>query len=160
MEIIKIKKSETADTRTCDVAKVSEQQLLESTLSHISDVKKGMLLFLKMITTAALNHDRTKLDEECKKIHPQFFKDFKNNFQTTDWYKMHQEEERHHISNKEYIQEDVNLIDILEQITDGVMAGLARSGKYRMEPISKDLLMLAYKNTINLLLENVEVIES
>lgn len=49
------------------------------------------------------------------------------------------------------------LIDILDQIVDGVMAGLARSGTYRQEPISEDLLMKAYRNTVDLLVSHVEV---
>ena len=43
--MIKIQKSSTADTRTCDVSKVTKDQLLESSLQHIEDVKKGMQSF-------------------------------------------------------------------------------------------------------------------
>ena len=37
------------------------------------------------------------------------------------------------------------------------MAGLARSGKYRDESISNELLQKAYKNTVRKLMENIEV---
>ena len=83
--------------------------------------------------------------------------DFKTGVKTTDWWKVHQKVERHHLKDKKHIQKNVNLLDILEMIVDGVMAGLARSGEYREESIPPDLLQKAYKNTIKLLLNNVEV---
>jgi len=43
--MIRIKKSSTADTRTCDYAKVDEQTLLDSTLQHRKDVTKGLTFF-------------------------------------------------------------------------------------------------------------------
>lgn len=45
----------------------------------------------------------------------------------------------------------------LDMITDGVMAGLARSGEYRKEEIPNWLLKKAFDNTIELLLNNVEI---
>jgi len=150
--MIKIKKSETADTRTCDWSKVTKEQLLNSSNQHISDVREGMNFFIEQIYTAASQHDRTKISHM-----DMFFNDFKTGFKTTDWYEMHQEAERHHLKESEYVPDDVNLIDILEMITDGVMAGLARSGEYRKEEIPDTLLRKAFDNTINLLLKNVGV---
>lgn len=49
------------------------------------------------------------------------------------------------------------MIDILEMITDRVMAGLARSGEYRKQEVSDELLRKAFDNTIELLLKNVTV---
>ena len=37
------------------------------------------------------------------------------------------------------------------------MAGMARSGEYRYEPLSDELLQKAYRNTAKLLLDNVEI---
>ena len=37
------------------------------------------------------------------------------------------------------------------------MAGMARTGKYRQEPISPELLARAYSNTVKRLLAAVEV---
>jgi len=150
-EII-IKKSETADTRTCDWSKVSKSQLLRSSKMHISDVRKGLRFFNKLLSEASKKHDYTKI-----KNNDQFHRDFRNGFKTIIWWKMHQKEERHHFNNQKYIQKDINLIDVLEQITDGVMAGMARSGKYRDEIPSGKLLLKAYKNTAKLLLNNLEV---
>ncbi len=45
VKLIEIKKSPTADTRTCDVTKVERQQLLDSSRQHIADVAKAMPFF-------------------------------------------------------------------------------------------------------------------
>jgi len=57
MNIITIKTSPTADTRTCDVSKVTKDQLLDSSKMHIEDVKKGMYYIADLIKTAADKHD-------------------------------------------------------------------------------------------------------
>ena len=149
---IKIKKSNTADTRTCNVREVSKESLLEDTRSHIEDVKNGLTFFIAKLIRASIKHDHTKIE-----FIDDFYRDFKNNFKTTEWYEMHQKVERHHFKNKQLIQEDVDLVDILEQVVDGVMAGMARSGKYVAEPIDPDLLVKAYQNTAKKLLDVVEV---
>ena len=150
--MIKIKRSETADTRTCDFTKVSIDTLRESSKSHICDVNEGMKLFAQMAIYAGIFHDNTKLSRLAM-----FHDDFKGGFETTKWWEMHQLAERHHLKDAQYVPEDVNLIDILEMITDGVMAGTARSDGYRKEGIPDSLLRKAFDNTIELLLKNVEV---
>lgn len=154
--MIKIKKSKNADSRTCDWSKVDKKVLLKESKLHIQDVMMGMSYLSTLIKMAGINHDHTKLSHIDN-----FFDNFKNGFKEghQDWWEMHQKTERHHLKKEEFIQEDVNLIDILEQIVDGVMAGLARSGKYRQEEISPELLKKAYDNTIKLLLAKVEVEE-
>ena len=149
---IRIKKSSCADTRTCDWSKVSECKLLEQSKQHISDVKKGISFFTNILSRTALYHDETKIDF----IHS-FWKDFQTGFKNTTWWEMHQKEERHHFDTPQFIQDDINLIDIIEQIVDGVMAGMARSGQYRYEPLSPELLQKAYENTAKLLLDNLEI---
>lgn len=154
--MIKIKKSQNADTRTCDWTKVDKETLLADSEQHIRDIQSGMLFFIEKMRKSARTHDRTKITHI-----DEFHEDFKNGFKEghTLWWEMHQDRERHHLKNPEYVQNDVNLIDILEMITDGVMAGLARSGEYRKEDIPDWLLQKAFDNTIKLLLENVEVRE-
>jgi hypothetical protein len=152
--MIQIKKSNTADTRTCDWSKVSKEQLLESSLSHIGDVGKGLEFFRDRLKEAFINHDYTKI----KNI-DEFYRDFQTGFKTTEWWQMHQRDERHHLKEPRYVQPDVNLIDILEMITDCVMAGMARSGEYRHEEIPDSLLREAFNNTVKLLLKNVEVLK-
>ena len=154
---IQIKKSKNADTRTCDWSKVTKDDLRKNSLQHIYDVMKGMLFFSKLIRDAGFKHDYTKIDQ-IDQFHKDFSHGFDKDHQT--WWKNHQEEERHHLKDPDYVQNNVNLIDILEMITDGVMAGLARSGEYRPEEISDDLLRKAFDNTIQLLLDNVELEQS
>lgn len=150
--MIKIKKSSCADTRTCDWSKVTEKQLLQQSEQHIGDVVQGIDFIIDKLQRARLHHDRTKISH-IKEFH----KDFQTGFKQTSWWEMHQKEERHHFNTPEFIQDDINLIDVIEQIVDGVMAGMARSGEYRFEPLSSELLQKAYNNTAKLLLDNVEV---
>ena len=112
-----------------------------------------MNLFAAMASSAGIVHDITKLNRLAM-----FHDDFKTGFEVTNWWEMHQMAERHHLKEPEYVPSDVNLIDLLEMITDGVMAGMARTGKYRKEEIPDSLLRKAFDNTIELLLKNVEVI--
>ena len=150
MKKIIIKKSKNADTRTCDWSKVSKKELLENSKQHIGDVKKGLSLFVDMLNKASKRHDFTKIDNI-----DEFYSDFQTGFKKTDWWEKHQQKERHHFNTKKYIQKDINLIDVLEQITDGVMAGMARSGKYRKEVPDVKLLLKAYENTAKILLKQL-----
>lgn len=152
--MIKIKKSETADSRTCDWSKVTKQDLTRASYYHISDVKMGIFFLIEKLNKIAENHDYTKITKM-----DQFHSDFQTGFKETSWYEMHQEVERHHLKDEQYVQDDVNLLDILEMIVDGVMAGMARSGEYRKEDIPDELLRKAFDNTIKLMLKNIEVEE-
>jgi len=152
MSKIKIKKSNCADTRTCDWSKVTKDELLINSYQHIKDVIKGIEFLSLLLNKRALNHDNTKLSHI-----DQFHEDFKTGFSKTDWWEMHQKRERHHFNNKSYIKDDIDLLDVIEQIVDGVMAGMARSGEYRIEIPEADLLLEAYKNTTKILLDNIEI---
>ena len=149
---IKIKPSKTADSRTCDFSKVSKEQLLASSIQHIGDIKKGFDFFVYMLHRQASLHDLSKLSHI-----DDFHRNFVTGFKEKDWWEYHQTVERHHFNEEKYIPKDVNLIDILDQIVDGAMAGMARSGSYRQEPISGELLLRAYRNTVDLLLSKIEV---
>lgn len=154
MDKIKIKESKTADTRTCDWSRVTKKQLLESSIQHIGDIRKAHQFFIAMINRQAEIHDLSKITHI-----DDFYRNFKTGFKEFDWWEYHQKVERHHFQNPKFIQDDINLFDVLDQIADGVMAGMARSGEYRKEPIDKALLMKAYDNTIDLLLSKIEVSE-
>ena len=52
---------------------------------------------------------------------------------------------------------DVNLIDVLDFISDCVMAGMARSGSVYPLKLSPELLERAFQNTVELLKANVSV---
>jgi len=72
-----------------------------------------------------------------------------------EWYQHHVTEERHHL--QEYVHDNVNLFDVLEYIADNVMAGLARTGMVRDCTLEDSVLRTAFNNTINQLVDRIEV---
>lgn len=150
--MIKIKQSKTADTRTCDVSLVDKETLLASSMQHIGDVGKALAFFSSKLTEAASQHDYDKLTDI-----DWFLSDFKTKFEKTGWWDNHRKIHRHHLVQSDGIPSDVNLIDVLEYISDCVMAGMARSGSVYALPVDVDLLTRAFNNTIELLKSNVEV---
>lgn len=151
-----IKKSQNADTRTCDFTKVEKDTLLSSSFQHIGDVQKGMAFLVERLTEAGNRHDWTKITPEGISA---FHKDFVTGFKTQDWYTMHKATERHHISVPEGVRDDINLIDVMEHIVDCVMAGMGRSGSVYINKIDDAVLQRAFMNTVELLKANVTVQE-
>lgn len=152
--MIKIRKSSTADTRTCDVTKVTKQVLLDSSRQHIGDVGKALAFFSGKLTEAAAGHDYDKLTAI-----DHFYADFQTKFQQTGWWENHRRIHRHHLNYEDGIPEDVNLIDVLEYISDCVMAGLARCGTVYELSFPPELMDRAARNTVELLKSNVVVEE-
>jgi hypothetical protein len=152
--MIEIRKSPTADTRTCDVTKVERQQLLDSSRQHIADVAKAMAFFSAKLFAAAAEHDYDKLTEI-----DWFYKDFKTKFQQTGWWDNHRKIHRHHLGQADGVPKDVNLVDVLEYIADCVMAGMARSGEVFALEMSDELLQKAFINTVCMLKDKVKVVE-
>lgn len=152
--MIHIKKSSTADTRTCDWHKVSEEELLNASKEHIEDVKKGLQFFIEMIMESGRKHDWDKLERIGE-----FHADFKTGFDKHAWWDNHKKVNRHHLLDEDGVPDDVNLIDVLEMATDCAMAGMARSGEVYTLSIDSDVLTRAFKNTIELLTENIIVDE-
>ena len=157
--MIRIKKSKSADTRSADHV-IGRQELLDSTRMHISDVRKAMAWFSRMLVMRACSHDKTKLTE-----FDEFYRQFHNEQATgkgdwmdnpQGWYrKIHLVEERHHLNNA--CPNDVNLFDVIEMLCDCAMAGLARSGNYRHDDIDANVLKTAFDNTVKMLVENTIV---
>lgn len=150
--MIKIKKSPTADSRTCNVDEVTKGQLLESSLQHIQDVGKGLAFFQSKLTEAAACHDYDKLV-----LIDWFYKNFKTNFDEHAWWDNHRRIHRHHLNMDDGVPEDVNLIDVIEYIVDCVMAGMARTGSVYELKLDEKVLREAFENTVELLKNNVEV---
>ena len=151
--MIRIRKSPTADTRTCDFTNVSRETLLASSHQHISDVEDGLMFFAQMIGAAATRHDRDKiLDIDG------FHRDFVTGFKQTTWWDAHRKLNRHHLLEPDGVPADVNLIDVLDMITDCVMAGMARSGSVYALNIKPEILAAAFQNTVELLKREVAVI--
>ena len=153
--MIQIKKSPTADSRTCDVTQVTKDQLLESSAQHIVDVENGLKFFAILLRHAADVHDYDKIT-----YIDSFYADFQTKFEQHEWWDRHRVLNRHHLSPQDgKVPDDVNLIDVLDYIADCTMAGMARSGEVRTITISPEVLMRAFWNTAELLKKEVEVIE-
>lgn len=152
--MITIQKSHTADTRTCDVSKVSKETLLASSEQHITDIRDGMMFFSDMLLRAGCAHDRDKIDGI-----DQFHADFKTGFEEHSWWDNHRKVNRHHLNADDGVPSDVNMIDVLEHIVDCVMAGMGRSGSVYPLSLKPEVLEKAFQNTVDLLKQNVEVSE-
>lgn len=151
--MIEIHKSATADTRTCDFANTSKETLIASSRQHIGDIVKALAFFQSQITKAAGEHDYDKLTEI-----DWFHRDFVTGFKETGWWDNHRKIHRHHIDKKDGVPPCVNLLDVLEHIADCVIAGMARSGSVYELKLSDKLLQDAFKNTVDLLKNQVVVV--
>jgi hypothetical protein len=123
------------------------------------DVRQGCKFFAEKLIESGSYHDHTKLnyidefyDDFSKVANEKRYEDFKK----LDWWQKHLIE-RHHLNDK--VPKDVNLIDVLEMMVDGCMAGMARSGSVYDIRIDSETLHRAVKNTQKLLLNNVKVVD-
>lgn len=151
---IQIRKSLTADTRSCDWSKVTKEQLIESSKQHKNDVSKALGLFSGKLLVAAEHHDYDKLT----KIN-EFHSDFVTGFERTEWWEAHKVLSRHHLNDEIGVPSDVNLIDVLEMIADCVMAGMGRTGNVYPIEIDPEILARAVTNTVELLKSRVVVMD-
>lgn len=150
--MIYITKSPIADTRTCDFANVSSVQLLRASEQHIRDVEQALYYFSTCLETAAYVHDRDKITDI-----KQFHADFITGFEQTTWWDNHRKISRHHLAQADGVPANVNLIDVLEYISDCVMAGMARSGEVTPLDMTPELMQAAFTNTVELLKKQVVV---
>lgn len=150
--MIRIGKSATADTRTCDFANVSKETLRASSEQHIGDVRLALGFFAQMLHRTAAVHDVDKITDIDG-----FHADFVTGFAQTGWWERHRSLNRHHLEEPDGIPADVNLIDVLDYVADCVMAGMARSGGVRPLEVTPELLMAAFQNTASLLAKAVVV---
>lgn len=155
MDKILIKQSRNADTRSAE-KEVTEQELLDNTYSHISDVQNVGFWLAEILKKQVLKHDHTKVE-----FIDDFYNDFitgkqNQDFKTLPWWQIHLTE-RHHLNDS--VPEDVNLIDVLEMVIDCTVAGLARSGDVYDITIPHDVLDRAINNTKQLIIDNVDVVE-
>ena len=160
MERIKIKHNTLGDTRTATKVPTFSE-FLNANRDHVDDVKNMMRELADDISKRGSKHDFTKMfdpkrslfyRELCAKIEGKI-----DSFVDGEWYPMHCRTERHHLN--EYCPEDVNLIDVLEMISDCVCAGMARSGNVYPIEIPSDILQKAVKNTVQMCIDAVEVTE-
>lgn len=140
---IRIKKSQTADSRTCDYKNTSKETLLASSKQHIDDVQRGLLYWAGQLMAAASRHDYDKVTDIDG-----FYEDFSSGFKKTDWWDRHRKLNRHHINMTDGIPEDVDLVDVMDHIVDCVMAGMARAGEVYPLDLPPKLLKTAFNNTV------------
>ena len=137
-----IKKSPSADSRTAQ-GPVSVEELRESTYMHKCDVQDALRVIANRLMDRGNDHDHTKF-EHMDEFHAALNS---GKVKESRWYQMHITEERHHL--KSHVPDDVNLIDVIEHLTDCTMAGLARSGEVYDIEFPPELLALAVKNTVD-----------
>ena len=153
-DIIYVNPSPSADTRSADHA-ITEKELRDSTAMHRDDVKRGMDWLAEKLRGQGRRHDWTK-ESYFAEFYDQFSKAQKAGEWGKGWYdEIHLVKERHHLDNGG--PEDVTLLDVLEQIVDGVMAGMARTGKYVPRPLDAEVLRRAYDNTQKMIAGAVRV---
>jgi len=153
--MIKINKSATSNLTTEESSNINGETLLSSTVDHIYDVQRGVEFLVDKLTQSAIEHDRDKIENFFD-----FHENFKDGFKTKyDWWNNHKETTRHHLQTSQGVPEDVNLLDILEMITDCVMAGTARSGSVRPVEIDVELLQTAVYNTVELLKNEITLVD-
>lgn len=157
--MITIKKSPTADSRTCDKVTIKRQTLFDSSQQHINDVSRGLACFARYLENAALLHDWDKLADVNW-----FLRDFRGEMVDANgdpipggWLENHYKIHRHHLNHHTGVRVDVNLLDVLEYISDCVMAGMGRSGSVSELKMTPELLKLAFDNTVALLKNQVQV---
>ena len=152
--MIEIRKSPTADTRTCDFSGVSKETLLASSKQHIEDVKIVSYFLAAELVKNARIHDADKIEDIDT-----FHQDFLTGFETHEWWDKHKNNQKHHLIEECVGFNDVNLLDILENIIDCVVAGLARSGSLYPINVKSEILELAVQNTVKMLVKNIKVVE-
>jgi hypothetical protein len=153
--MIRIQKSPTADTRTCDFANTSKETLLASSKQHISDVRLALDFFASRVFKAGQEHDTDKITDIDG-----FHADFVTGFTRTTWWDAHRKLNRHHLNVEDGIPEDVNLIDVLDYIADCTMAGMARSGSVYDITLPNDVLQRAFANTAAMLKARVIIVDA
>lgn len=151
--MINIHKAVNADTRSKNDG-FNKESLLADTKSHIGDVSKGLDFIADLLIDRGGKYDHTKIDNIDA-----FYDALKDdNVKKSFWYNMHITKERHHLKSNP--PKDVNLIDVLEHLVDCTMAGMTRSGTIYDIDLSPELLVKACANTVEMLKENIEVIDS
>ena len=155
--MVTIYKNPNGDTRTAP-KNVSFEEFQEANDMHREDVNQVMYELSQMIDKRGENHDCTKKSQERM-----FYKNFLStmnegtDFVNDEWYQLHIKAERHHLLS--HCPDDVNLIDVLEMISDCVCAGMARSGEIRDLEIDSDILNRAVQNTAKIIKDMIEVKE-
>lgn len=152
MPKIIIHKTPNADTRSIKV--LDKNAVLADTLTHRRDVKNVLDRVANTIIFRGLVHDKTKTEHFDEFFDAIASGKTGDDFKKLDWWKLHLTE-RHHLNDS--VPKDVNLIDVIEMVVDGVCAGKARTGEVFPITLSNELLQTALQNTVKLIMKNTEV---
>ena len=152
--MIRLTDTSKGDSRTTKTLPTLKE-VYQATSTHIDDVDQALEYWKHLISDRQGRHDYTKLenfDKEYGYLVTNGIKD--TEFLNSKWWHKHITEERHHLI--EYTPIDVNLIDVLEMISDRVTAEKGRTGEINTNylKIDKDTLYRAYWNTVKLLDDN------
>lgn len=153
MRDVYIEKTPNADSRSAK--KLNYDLVALDTTRHILAVKSVMKAITDLLTENICVHDYTKVTD-----FDDFFKAFEDDmsgekkFEESDWWALHLTE-RHHLND--HVPDDVNLLDVLEMLVDGVAAGKARTGEVYPIELPDETLRKALINTQNLLIRHVHV---
>ena len=145
------------NTTNLEEENVTNYVLLMDTIQHITDVNKTLTMLSNHIQDVGSEHDWTKLEYFTEFATDVSERKYTPDFKSRDWYRIHTGLERHHINAK--VPDNVNLFDILENITDCIVAGKSRTGKvdYNYLVLSQSIINTAYWNTVKLIDDNVKI---
>ena len=149
-----IYKNSNGDTRTAP-KNVTFKEFQKANDMHREDVKNTMNEIALLLMEKGKKHDWTKKDYE-EMFYNNFLSTLNNgtNFIEDEWYQLHIEKEKHHLTSK--CHDDVDLLDVIEMVVDCVCAGKARSGEIRGLEINQEILGKALKNTVKKINEMVK----
>lgn len=156
--VVEINKLPSTNSREAKKGNISFEDFSNETNIHREDVKNVLYFLASKLEEAGDKHDWTKKERER-----QFYDSFTAakekglDFKKDAWYKYHVTTERHHIAS--HVAKDINLIDVLEMISDCCCAGLARSGEIRDIEIKPDVLMKAFNDTVQLTKDSIKLDE-
>lgn len=156
--VVEINKLPSTNSREAKKGNISFEDFSNETNIHREDVKNVLYFLASKLEEAGDKHDWTKKERER-----QFYDSFAAakekglDFKKDAWYKYHVTTERHHIAS--HVAKDINLIDVLEMISDCCCAGLARSGEIRDIEIKPDVLMKAFNDTVQLTKDSIKLDE-
>ena len=131
-------------------------------IRHINDVQKGCAFIANKIIEAGIKHDNTKMTMADVDIFIEERELGMLNYKDSNWLKSHRNNNRHHFHSLDNCPDDYNLIDIIEALVDCTVAIKARRGqtaKMSSDFINPELLGKAFKNTLEML-ENEIIIEN
>ena len=156
--VVEINKLPNTNSREAKKGNISFEDFSNEINIHREDVKNVLYFLASKLEEAGDKHDWTKKERER-----QFYDSFTAakekglDFKKDAWYKYHVTTERHHIAS--HVAKDINLIDVIEMISDCCCDGLARSGKIYDIDIKPDVLMKAFNNTVQLTKDSIKLDE-